>query len=140
MADKITQTSGETVDKPLVFKGKDVKSGYGLIRTPYLLEQHEFFVLTKSNSDLKDWQKRMLQISIGASLPVLGRVIFFLYTFANLTTEEDRKNIAVPVQGWEVFYLSLAILIFIILTIALRYIKSDKDKLTTKIKDFFEKS
>lgn len=138
MADEGNQIKGKSLDKPLSFKGEEVKhNDYKISRSPYPLEKDEFYILTKSTSDIKDWQKRLFQISVGIFLTILSKLSYFLYMLITTTNVKEREKISVPTAGWEYISLTVALLAWIILLVVGRFKKSDKDKLISSIKTFF---
>ena len=139
MAKQGEQIQGKSLDKPLVFKGEDIKvQDIKVNRTPYPLEEHEFFVLTKSSSALKDWQKRLFQIGIGVIITVLSKFVYLFYLFNTAKSPEEKSKIEITIKGWEIVSLILVFGSWFILLIISRFVKSNKDKLISSIDGHFK--
>ena len=140
MAKKEEKIQDESLDKPLQFKGEEVKlQDIKVNRTPYMLEKDEFFIITKSSSELKDWYKRFLQIGIGVLLTLASKIIYILYQLSNAKSAAEKDKIEFSLKTWEIISLLLAFgssLIFYIISLS---VKSDKDKLISRIKEHFKK-
>lgn len=131
---------GKFLDKPLQFRGEDIKQeDLKVKRTPFSLEKDEFFVLTKSSSELKDWYKRLFQIGVGVLLTLVSKTIYILYQLGNAESAAEKGKIEFSLKPWEVISLLLAFGGSIILYGISRFVKSDKDELIHKMKEHFKK-
>lgn len=140
MPNEDEQIQGKSLDKPLYFKGEDVKlQDFKMQRIPYPLERDEFYILTKSTSELKDWQKRFFQIGIGVCLTIASKIGYFIYQFNKVKTPGEKSKIEISISGWELISLFIAFGIWLVLLVISHIKKSEKDILISSLKDHFKK-
>lgn len=140
MPNQDEKIQGKNLDKPLVFKGEDVKlQDFKMQRIPYPLERDEFYILTKSTSEVKDWQKRFFQIGIGVCLTIISKIVYFIYQFNRLHTADEKNKLEISISGWELVSLVLAFGTCLVLLGISQIKKSEKDNLILSLKDHFKK-
>lgn len=105
----------------------------------YALTPLEHRILSDSESKYADWSKNFALISIGIFFTVLSKLVIFLYRFKT-TTSEERANLDLDIQTWEITYLIIGFGTSLLLYFISRsnFDNSEKKELMKNIKNFFD--
>lgn len=124
---------------PIVIDNKEVKiDSIKILEQAYPLAEKDFNKLISNSSvGCKDWAKRIFFISLGLAIKILGVLIIFFYTFIKTN---DKNEVKLQLQSLDIVVLIIGILLFLILFIAGKVFKNDRDHLITRLRDFYNEN
>ncbi len=122
----------------ICFSEEDLRvRGYFEKEKRYGLRPSDFMILSGNGSDLEEWAKYFLSLSIGILLTIVGKVISFM---AEFNYSNRRQELTINIESWECICLTIAVFIYITLSVLsrTRINKSKKKKLIEEIRHFFD--
>lgn len=123
-------------DQTLTIDDNKIKGGQlKVIVEAFALQERDFETLISPGGGFYEWSKNFLLISIGAVIVVIAKLGAFLVEF---TSAKDKNDVTWGIEKYEWYSVGIAFVLFVLLLAAGLIFKNRKDKLVTKIREFFK--
>ena len=126
----------EPIKKSIILNSEEARTKEILIlQRTYILDENNFNKLIANSHGFKDWAMRILFISIGWLIKIIGVLITFLIAYNSINAKE---RVDLKIDKSEIITIGVAFLLCFILYCIGHLIKNERDKLIESIKSHFK--